>query len=335
MTRFEFVRSRLLARPLPFLAAVPLALPLVIAPTVLRLAVDGFVTGTAFVAYYPFVLLAALLLGWRVAVVVMLASATVANFLFMEPRHQLFAELSDTLGAIFFLLSSSLIIALADTLRRTVAQVQVGLEREADLNARLEHRNSELQHRVKNILSIVQGLAIQTFRDTPSAHDAVRIFKGRLHALAEAQDVLTSGNWERCQLPALAVQALAAFNGEDAVKLSGPTCALPEEACVPLVLALHELGTNAVKYGALSTLSGSVDVVWTLRQSEDEERCEVVLDWTETDGPIVEPPTRQGLGSRLLKSQRGLDDVVLDFRPEGLKCRIIVTALGDHEPKPR
>jgi two-component sensor histidine kinase len=334
MTRFEFVRSRLLAPPLPFLAGLPLALPFVVAPTVLRLAVDGFVTGTVFVAYYPFVLLAALILGWRMAVVVTLASAIVANFLFMEPRHLLFAEVSDTLGAISFLLSSSLIIALADTLRRTVAQVQVGVEREADLNAQLQHRNSELQHRVKNILSVVQGLATQTFRDTAN-HDSVRIFKGRLHALAEAQDVLTSGNWERCQLPALAVQALAPFNGEGAVKLSGPTCALPEDACVPLVLALHELGTNAVKYGALSALSGSVDVVWTLRQSKDGARCEVVLDWTEADGPKVEPPTRRGLGSRLLKPQRGLDDVTLDFQPDGLTCRIIVTALEDQAPKIR
>jgi two-component sensor histidine kinase len=104
---------------------------------------------------------------------------------------------------------------------------------------------------------------------------------------------------------------------------------------VPLVLALHELGTNAVKYGALSALSGSVDVVWTLRQSKDGARREVVLDWTEADGPKVEPPTRRGLGSRLLKPQRGLDDVTLDFQPDGLTCRIIVTALEDQAPKIR
>jgi two-component sensor histidine kinase len=313
------------------MAAIPLAAPFVIAPTLLRFAVDRFVTGTAFVAYYPFVLLAALLLGWRGAVLVMLASAATANFLFMAPRHLLFAEPGDTLGAVFFLVSASMIIGLANTLRRTVAEVQAGVEREAVLNGQLQHLNSELQHRVKNMLSIVQGLANQTFRDMSENSDAARIFKGRLHALAEAQDVLTSGNWERCQLPALAVQALAPFNGEGAVTLSGPTCALPEDACVPLVLALHELGTNAVKYGALSTLSGSVEVAWTVRQAEDADCREVVLQWTEADGPKVTPPTRRGLGSRLLKPQRGLDDVALDFRPEGLKCRIVVTALEDRE----
>ncbi len=111
------------------------------------------------------------------------------------------------------------------------------------------------------------------------------------------------------------------------MNIVGPTCSLPEAACVPLVLALHELGTNAVKYGALSTLSGSVDLVWTSVEAPCGGR-EVVLDWTEKEGPEVEPPTRQGLGSRLLTRQPGLNDVTLQFRPEGLRCRIVVGQIG-------
>ncbi|CAN7643870.1 hypothetical protein LJR219_005057 [Phenylobacterium sp. LjRoot219] len=87
------------------------------------------------------------------------------------------------------------------------------------------------------------------------------------------------------------------------MSVAGPTCTLPEAACVPLVLALHELGTNAVKYGALSSLTGSVNLAWTV-VAADDGRHEVVLDWTEKDGPDVQPPTRRGLGSRLLTAQR-------------------------------
>jgi two-component sensor histidine kinase len=321
MTRFEFVRSRLLAPPPPPLHAVPLALPFIAAPTAVRWLIDPLDTGTAFVAYYPFVLLAALLLGWRTAAIVMMGSAVVANFLFMEPRYVLFAGPSDTLGAAFYCISSSLIIAVADTLKRAVVEVQAGARREADLNAQLHHLNSELQHRVKNTLMVVQGLAVQTFRGT-SAEAELRTFRGRLQALAEAHDVLTSGRWEGCQLPDLAMRALAPFNGQGAVRIDGPACTLPEAACIPLVLALHELGTNAVKHGALSSLSGAVDVVWSVVAAQGAQQ--VVLQWTETEGPKVEPPRRAGLGSRLLKPQRGLDDVALEFSPDGLRCHIVV-----------
>lgn len=324
MTRFEFVRSRLLAPPPPFVASLPLALALVVVPTVLRLAVDTVVTGTAFSAYYPFVLLSALLFGTRTAVVVMLASTLVANFLFMEPRYILFAHVGDTLGALSFLLSSSLIVAVVGTLRGAVERVQAGVQREAELNAKLNHLNSELQHRVKNMLSVVQGLAIQTFRGDPANSEAVRLFNSRLHALADAQDVLISGDWEHCRLPDLAVRALAPFNGEGAVGMTGPVCVLPEASCVPLVLALHELGTNAIKYGALSALGGSVDLAWRVQHDEGAGRQRVIMEWSEADGPKVKPPTRRGLGSRLLRPQRGLDDVALDFRPDGLLCRVVI-----------
>ena len=252
------------------------------------------VTGTTFAPYFPFVLIAALLLGWRAAAVVMIGSAVVANFLFMEPRHTLFARPDDTLGAVFFVISSSLLIAVADTLRRTAMAVQRGVEREANLNADLRHLNSELQHRVKNILTVVQGLAAQTFRGAPAYDQVVRTFRGRLHALAEAQDVLTSGRWESCQLPDLALRALAPFNEHGALNIDGPICSLPEPACVPLVLALHELGTNAVKYGALSSLTGSVDLIWTSVETPNGSR-QVVLKWAEKDGPKVAPPQATGL----------------------------------------
>ena len=97
------------------------------------------------------------------------------------------------------------------------------------------------------------------------------------------------GHWETCRLPDLAVRALDPFNMGGAISLYGPPCTLPEESCVPLVLALHELATNAVKYGSLSTQSGNVDVLWRFHETEANE-TDLVLEWIERGGPEVEQP---------------------------------------------
>lgn len=325
MTRIKFIRSRRLAAPLNLPYAIALGLGLVFLPTLLRLAVDPVITGTSFVTYYPFILIAALLIGWQGGMAVAVLSALLANYLFMEPRHVLFGKLDDTIGSLFFLLSSGLLVAVVDTLRRAVVDIERGLQREARLNAEMKHLNTELQHRVNNTLSVVQGLATHTFRGAPGGDEAVRTFRGRIQALAEANAVLSSAQWDTCQLPDLAVRALAPFNGHGAVQVAGPTCCLPERACVPLVLALHELGTNAVKYGALSTLSGSVELRWDLRRTDDETGDEVVLDWIEKGGPLVEMPTRRGLGTRLVAPQPGLEQATIDYRPEGIACRIVTS----------
>ncbi len=325
MTRISFIRSRLLAGPPKLSCAVLLGIIFVAAPTLLRWAADPVITGTAFVTYYPFVFAAAIFIGWEGALGVAIISTLVANFLFMAPRYILFANPGDTLGATFFLASSSMLIALVNTLRRTVVDMEAGRRREAVLNGELRHLNMELQHRVKNTLMVVQGLATQTFRGATGSDDIVRTFRGRLHALGEAHAVLTSGKWETCGFPALATRALAPFNGDGAISLTGPSCELPEYACVPLVLAFHELGTNAVKYGALSTLGGRVEVRWQVEQTDAKGVTQtLVLDWIETGGPPVSPPTRKGLGSKLITPQHGIDAADLDFRPEGLACRIVV-----------
>jgi two-component sensor histidine kinase len=334
MTRLKIIRSRLIAGPPALPATLALALIFVGAPTLLRLAADRLITGTSFVTYYPFVLVAAIFIGWRGALGVALVSAMLANFLFMAPRYILFANLGDTLGTACFLVASSMTVAVVDTLRRAVIDLEAGRRREATLNGELKHLNLELQHRVKNTLTVVQGLATHTFRGHSGGEETIRTFRGRLQALAEAHAVLTSGKWEGCQLPDLPVRALAPFNGSGALLIEGPACSLPERACVPLVLVLHELGTNAVKYGALSTVSGSVEVRWDLRQGEGGGR-ELVLDWIERGGPAVpETPARRGLGSRLIAPQPGIDSVDLEFRAEGVACRVVVGGATAPEAQP-
>lgn len=325
MTRFGFIRSRLLAGPPNLQWSIALGLGFVAIPALLRWAADPVITGTAFSTFYPFVVIASLFIGWKGATGVGLAAAVVANYFFMEPRYVFFAQTGDTVGVASFLISCAMIIFVMNTLRRTLLDLDVSSQREAKLNSELKHLNDELQHRVKNILAIVQALVAHSFRGLPGTDEAIRKLNSRLHALAEAQTVLLAGNWEICHLPDLAVRALAPFNGQGAVRLMGPHCSMPERSCVPMVLALHELGTNAVKYGSLSTLDGIVEVRWQLRNANDSGTAkELVLTWVEIGGPPVEIPTRRGLGTKLVAQQTGIDTAKIDFRPEGLVCEIVV-----------
>ncbi|NEX95158.1 HWE histidine kinase domain-containing protein [Caulobacter sp. 17J65-9] len=316
MTGIEFIRAHLLGRPAPAVSAA-LAVAAVATPTAIRLAIDSVVADVTFVTYYPFVLAAALFLGWRPAALVALGSAVTANLLFMAPRYVFFARTGDTAGVLFFLLSCGLIVFVAEALRVAMREVDDGRRREATLN-------EELQHRVMNTLMVVQSLARQTFRGA-GADAPLKAFTGRLNALAQAQKVLAGGRWDACALPDLAVGALAPF-GDAPIHMTGPACTLPEAVCVPLVLALHELGTNAVKHGALSTAGGWIGLEWRFARGGGPER--LILTWREHGGPPVEPPTRKGLGSKLLAEQPALKSVRLEHRPEGVVCEIEVEGVS-------
>ena len=310
MNRLSFVNGRLASAAPAGGAAVAYACAMVVTPTIIRESIDAAVSDTTFVAYYPFIVLSALLLSWRTAAAVTIASALVANFLFMEPRYILFATATDTIGTFFFILCSLPIVALGHTLRRAVHELEAARTREA-------HLNRELQHRVKNTLAVVQGLAVQTFRDIPNVNSSLDKLQGRIRALADANEILRDGRWKEGSMPALAVRALEPFNARGAITLCGPECRLPEESCVPLVLALHELATNAVKYGALSAPAGSVQLSWEMANKDETE---LDMHWRERGGPTVCEPTRRGLGARLLRPQRGLSDVSLKFESDGVCC---------------
>jgi two-component sensor histidine kinase len=330
MTLSQYIWARLLAPPRRGAPALLYSVLSVVIPTLLRAVLDPIASEVGYVCYYPFVMLSALFMNWRYATGVAIGSAIAGNYLFMAPRYVLFAAADDTISALVFLLCSGFLIGMSAVLRRTIRQVETGLKKEAYLNA-------ELRHRVKNTIAVAQGLAMQSFRGTPAADGPLRMFLGRLHALAAAQDILTGDDWKVCRLPDLADQALAPFNEQRVVTLMGPGCILPDASCVPLVLALHELGVNAVKYGALSAPRGSVELAWLLRDDGASGDYELVLRWTERGGPPVQSPTRRGLGSRLLTAQPGLKAVTVDFRPEGGVCEIRVKGaeLGLGAPRAR
>jgi PAS domain S-box-containing protein len=154
---------------------------------------------------------------------------------------------------------------------------------------------NELNHRVKNSLAMVQSLAMQTLRGYEGSQGALRAFNSRLLALSRAHDVLTAERWEGASLHDVVDRALSPFRMSGQIKIDGPHVRLTPRQALALSIVLHELATNAVKYGALSLPAGGVHVGWT--------RTNGVLDleWRETGGPAVTPPSRPGFGTHLIE----------------------------------
>lgn len=203
----------------------------------------------------------------------------------------------------------------------------IGVSQDITESVKAEERRRllvrELDHRVKNNLATVQALVSQTAREGGDAAEFRAVFLKRLHALSRAHDLLTRSNWEVTDLAELAGLTVAPYG--ERVRVEGPPVRLSPNAALTLNLAVHELATNAAKYGALSNDDGRVAMTWTLGDAALD------LRWVETGGPPVSPPERRGFGSRLLA--RGVANelggsVDLEFAPEGVRCRVLAP-LGD------
>jgi two-component sensor histidine kinase len=194
---------------------------------------------------------------------------------------------------------------------------------------------NELNHRVKNTLATVQSIAAQSLRAVEAADDggpvarARAAFEDRLFALARAHDVLTRGQWESAALADIVGEAVAPHRGStagaDRFAIDGPPLRAAPKMALSLSMALHELATNAVKYGALSGPGGRVVVGWTLPGSDAGRRMR--LEWREEGGPAVTPPVRKGFGTRLIEQglARELGGTVeLVYDRAGLRCLIDV-----------
>jgi PAS domain S-box-containing protein len=174
----------------------------------------------------------------------------------------------------------------------------------------------ELAHRIKNSMAVIQSIARQTLRDAPKSF--AEAFTGRIQALAAAHDILLETGWLTADLKDLASRQLAVVPGR--VKLTGPEITLPPILATSLGLVLHELVTNASKYGALSAAQGAVELRWELVGDGGERR--VVLTWKERGGPPVTPPNNEGFGSTLIERSLPGATVERRFEPDGLICTI-------------
>jgi len=183
----------------------------------------------------------------------------------------------------------------------------------------------ELHHRVKNTLATVQAVVGATARSTSNIDEFYQAFVGRIISLANTHSLLTEAVWQTASLREILEKELSPYkdgSGERIV-LDGPAVELPSEAAVPIGMAIHELTTNATKYGALSVGSGRVCVRWTSETLPEGLRLR--LSWVESGGRPVSPPTRQGFGSRLLHRVLTTQlnaKVDMDFDPAGLRVSI-------------
>jgi PAS domain S-box-containing protein len=175
----------------------------------------------------------------------------------------------------------------------------------------------ELEHRIKNILATVVAIATQTLRKSGSIDEARRALTDRLQALALGHQVVVRAKWGPASLRDVVENALAPYLGADArMRLEGPDCMVSARQALTLTLALHELATNAVKYGALCGDRGTVAIAWTI-----PEPGTITFNWEEDGGPEVHEPRRVGFGTQMIKTVLAEDfhgRAELRYRPEGL-----------------
>ena len=192
-----------------------------------------------------------------------------------------------------------------------------------------EHRMllaEEVDHRARNVVAVIQAIMRLTRSDTIS--DYIATLDGRIRALSTAHKLLATSRWEGADLRRLVDEELAPYRGGDGerVEIAGPAVLLPPSIAQTIALALHELVTNAAKYGALSVDSGRIRIGW------DTGPRRLTLSWLETNGPPIERPGHVGYGTRVIKG--GIEGQLggraeFDWRPDGLACTLLVPSQGE------
>lgn len=184
---------------------------------------------------------------------------------------------------------------------------------------------AELNHRVKNTLATVLSISAQTLPDARSVEDFRASFERRLHAMARLHDLLSRGQWARTRLLDVAEAALrpyAAARGQN-VQISGPDLALRSRAALALGMVIHELATNAAKYGALSAADGHVRLAWSIEGAGAHSSLHI--EWKERGGPVCNPPSTDGFGTLFIRNSVPYElggAVDLNWHPEGLECQM-------------
>ena len=219
----------------------------------------------------------------------------------------------------------------SSTVRREDGSFAYGVRMVQDITERKRAEDQkkllldELNHRVKNTLATVQALAAHTARSATSAEDFRKRFEPRLLALSAAHDRLTRNDWRGAKLADIVSGELSAHEVPGALSVEGPDIILPPRFSLSLSMALHELSTNALKYGSLSVAGGRIEVRWQVSRDRSSPYPNgIELSWKESGGPAVTAPIEEGFGSRLLKvtasELRGTVDV--NWKPGGLEWHL-------------
>ena len=224
-----------------------------------------------------------------------------------------------------------------DQRRLVLAMIRDITERKR-AEARVQWLMCEVNHRAKNILSVVQAMAHQT--QAGLHQEFVSEFEERIRGLISSYDLLVNNKWQKVPLVELVGAQLAHFGDliNNRIALRGSDFWINSAAAQTIGMALHELATNAGKYGALSTDAGHVDIAWSLERTDDDGH-RFTMEWSERDGPIVMAPMRHGFGWTVLCQMTKMllgADVTLEFAPTGVVWRLACPAdrvREDEEPK--
>ena len=294
--------------------ALAVALVCLGAATILRLMGGWTNSDFLFATYFPAILAAGLLAGIPAALGVTIASTIIVRLFFvpsyLHASSQNYGELVDFL---MYLISAALTISFAHCCR-------VVLKRLHKRNLTNETLAKELQHRSKNVCAVIDVIIRKSLADEPER--ANKVF-GRIKAMMHANELLTASQPQLLTVKQLLLEAFAPY-GEDRLQAFGPEITLHPDVARHLILLVHELVTNAVKYGSLSRLSGRVMVDWR------EDGDAIVLAWKEIDGPRVESPQRVGFGSHLVAACiKALSGTMQQkFAPDGFICSVSFKAMG-------
>jgi two-component sensor histidine kinase len=270
-----------------------------------------------FAPYYSATLVAALVGGAEAGSFAAALGGLAAYWLFVPPDWDLASfRLEHLVSLVLYGTSSVVIIWAAESYRSL-------LQRLRDEEVTRQMLNLELVHRIKNMLAGVQAIVGHSLRDQEGLLETV---SARLIALGATNDLLVGSERQSAALREILVRELAPY-GISRSKLHGDDIDCPHSVAVVLALIVHELTTNAVKYGALSSPAGRIDIAWRI------DAGQLALEWVETGGPPATAPTREGFGSKLLRSGVRQFRGTVDFRfePTGLRCRFSLTMPA--EPK--
>jgi two-component sensor histidine kinase len=299
-------------------AALLFAVVGVATATVVRLGL-GLVSpdSAVFAPYYSATLVAALVAGPEAGALAAGLGALAAYCLFVPPEWNLASfRLEQLVSLALYAASSGVIVWAAESYRGL-------LQRLRSEEATRQLLNLELVHRIKNILAGVQSIVGQSLRDQEELFETV---SARLAALGATNDLLVKSEWRSASLREILAREFAPY-GLSRFELRGDDIDCPYAIAIVLALIVHELTTNAVKYGALSDSSGRIGVAWSIVASQ------LVLEWVESGGPQPTAPTRAGFGSKLLRSgvRQFQGTVDCRFESTGLRCKFSLTM--PEEPK--
>ena len=234
-------------------------------------------------------------------------------------------------GTYATVLNRAIIVRTAEGTATRMTGVMLDATQQAEADAHREMLSQELSHRLKNTLAMVQAIASQTLRDAPDVTSARDALLQRLLALGKAHDILLAGNAERAGMEAVIRGALALHDNARVgrLRIEGPPIEIGPKAALALALMIHELATNAAKFGALSAAAGHVAVTWQIETLAGGPQLR--LSWVESDGPPVVQPSRKGFGTRLIERAFAgtvAGDVALDYQTTGLHCVLTAPLAG-------